>query len=98
MTNRAKAARNSKDTLTPSGHRACITAHSNPSAAVFFWRLISMTRSEGAQIKAYALDESPAHVSLRDRAYDEIKRRINRLQFRPGAYLNEAQISATLGI
>jgi len=39
-----------------------------------------------------------APVSLRDRAYQEIKRRINRMEFRPGAYLNEAQISRTLRI
>lgn len=39
-----------------------------------------------------------APVSLRDRAYLEIKRRINRMEFRPGAYLNEAQISRTLRI
>ncbi len=32
-------------------------------------------------------------LSLRDQAYLEIKRRINRLESRPGAYLNEAQIS-----
>jgi DNA-binding GntR family transcriptional regulator len=37
-------------------------------------------------------------LSLRDRAYLEIKRRINRLEFRPGDYLNEAQISRTLRI
>ena len=37
-------------------------------------------------------------VSLRDRAYQEIKRRINKMEFRPGAYLNEAQISRTLRI
>jgi len=43
-----------------------------------------------------------AHVapapSLRDRAYAEIKRRINRMDYRPGAYLNEAQISRALKI
>jgi DNA-binding GntR family transcriptional regulator len=38
------------------------------------------------------------HASLRDRAYAEIKRRINRMDYRPGAYLNEAQISRVLGI
>lgn len=37
-------------------------------------------------------------VSLRERAYQEIKRRINRMELRPGAYLNEAQISRTLRI
>ena len=36
--------------------------------------------------------------SLRDRAYDEIKRRIITLEFKPGAYLNEAQISEELAI
>ena len=36
--------------------------------------------------------------SLRDQAYLEIKRRINRLEYRPGAYLNEAQISRQLKI
>ena len=39
-----------------------------------------------------------APVSLRDRAYQEIKRRINKMEFRPGADLNEAQISRTLRI
>jgi len=37
-------------------------------------------------------------LSLRDQAYFEIKRRINRLDYRPGAYLNEAQISRQLKI
>jgi DNA-binding GntR family transcriptional regulator len=37
-------------------------------------------------------------LSLRDRAYLEIKRRINRLDYRPGAYINEAQISRQLKI
>lgn len=37
-------------------------------------------------------------LSLRDRAYLEIKRRINCLEFRPGDYLNEALISRTLRI
>lgn len=37
-------------------------------------------------------------VSLRTQAYLEIKRRINRLEYRPGAYLNEAQISRQLDI
>jgi DNA-binding GntR family transcriptional regulator len=36
--------------------------------------------------------------SLRDRAYDEIKRRIITLEFKPGAYLNEALISDELAI
>jgi GntR family transcriptional regulator, rspAB operon transcriptional repressor len=36
--------------------------------------------------------------SLRDQAYAEIKRRINRLEYCPGAYLNEAQISRHLKI
>jgi GntR family transcriptional regulator, rspAB operon transcriptional repressor len=39
-----------------------------------------------------------APVSLRELAYLEIKRRINRLEYRPGAYLNEAQISRHLKI
>jgi DNA-binding GntR family transcriptional regulator len=37
-------------------------------------------------------------TSLRLQAYQEIKRRINRLEYRPGAYLNEAQISRQLQI
>lgn len=36
--------------------------------------------------------------SLRAQAYLEIKRRINRLEYRPGTYLNEAQISRQLNI
>ena len=39
-----------------------------------------------------------APSSLRERAYLDIKRRINRLEFRPGAYLNEAQICRQLRI
>lgn len=42
--------------------------------------------------------EKPLPTSLRDRAYLEIKRRINRMEYRPGDYLNEAQISRSLGI
>ena len=37
-------------------------------------------------------------LSLRDQAYFEIKRRINRLEYRPGTYLNEAQITRQLNI
>ena len=37
-------------------------------------------------------------LSLRDQAYIEIKRRINRLEYRPGVYLNEAQITRQLKI
>ncbi len=37
-------------------------------------------------------------LSLRDKAYIEIKRRINRLEYRPGIYLNEAQITRQLNI
>ena len=36
--------------------------------------------------------------SLRDRAYEEIKRRIIRCELKPGAYVNEASLSAMLGI
>jgi GntR family transcriptional regulator, rspAB operon transcriptional repressor len=51
------------------------------------------------QDRARRLNRVPdAPVSLRDRAYQEIKRRINKMEFRPGAYLNEAQISRTLRI
>ena len=48
-----------------------------------------------AQRQAHAADTSP---SLREQAYVEIKRRINRLEYRPGAYLNEALISRQLKI
>src|ERR1700689_5160448 len=44
------------------------------------------------------LAPADAPVSLREQAYLEIKRRINRLDYRPGAYLNEAQISRALKI
>src|ERR1700753_983499 len=37
-------------------------------------------------------------ASLLDTAYDEIKRRITICAFRPGYYLNEAEISTMLGI
>ena len=46
-----------------------------------------MTMQERARRPGQVAD---APVSLRDRAYQEIKRRINRMEFRPGAYLNEA--------
>jgi DNA-binding GntR family transcriptional regulator len=48
-----------------------------------------------AQRQQNAADTPP---SLREQAYLEIKRRINRLEYRPGAYLNEAQISRQLKI
>ncbi len=44
------------------------------------------------------LSASEPPVSLRTQAYLEIKRRINRLEYRPGVYLNEAQISRQLNI
>jgi DNA-binding GntR family transcriptional regulator len=44
------------------------------------------------------LAPADAPVSLREQAYSEIKRRINRLDYRPGACLNEAQISRALKI
>jgi DNA-binding GntR family transcriptional regulator len=44
------------------------------------------------------LGKEAVPTSLRLQAYQEIKRRINRLQYRPGAYLNEAQISRQLQI
>ena len=50
---------------------------------------------EGAQWLPKAETPPP---SLRDRAYTEIKRRINRMEYRPGDYLNEAQISRLLKI
>lgn len=43
-------------------------------------------------------DVADPPLSLRDQAYLEIKRRINRLEYRPGAYLNEALISRQLKI
>jgi DNA-binding GntR family transcriptional regulator len=43
-------------------------------------------------------DAAAPPPSLREQAYVEIKRRINRLEYRPGAYLNEAQISRQLKI
>ncbi len=38
------------------------------------------------------------HVSLRDTAYDEIKRRIMTCEFKPGECINEAAVSAALGL
>jgi DNA-binding GntR family transcriptional regulator len=41
--------------------------------------------------------DAPARaIPLRDRAYAEIKRRINCLAYAPGAYINEAQVSREL--
>ena len=51
--------------------------------------------AQGLQLR---LGAEGAPTSLRLQAYQEIKRRINRLEYRPGAYLNEAQISRHLGI
>jgi len=50
------------------------------------------------QPKAQRHLTADAPLSLRELAYLEIKRRINRLEYRPGAYLNEAQISRQLKI
>ncbi|HVO15631.1 MAG TPA: GntR family transcriptional regulator [Alphaproteobacteria bacterium] len=52
-------------------------------------------RNSAAASAAVADLEPP---SLRARAYEEIKRRIITLQYRPGEYLNEAMISEQLGI
>jgi DNA-binding GntR family transcriptional regulator len=52
-------------------------------------------RNSAAAAAAVADLEPP---SLRARAYEEIKRRIITLQYRPGEYLNEAMISEQLGI
>jgi DNA-binding GntR family transcriptional regulator len=52
-------------------------------------------RNSAAASAAVAELEPP---SLRARAYDEIKRRIITLHYRPGEYLNEAMISEQLGI
>jgi len=41
-------------------------------------------------------DRPARALSLRDRAYAEIKRRINCLAYAPGAYINEAQVSRDL--
>jgi DNA-binding GntR family transcriptional regulator len=38
-----------------------------------------------------------ARASLRDRAYEEIKRRVIRMDYAPGAYLNAAQLCAETG-
>ncbi len=43
-----------------------------------------------------AADAPARTVSLRDKAYAEIKRRINCLDYAPGAYINEAQVSREL--
>jgi DNA-binding GntR family transcriptional regulator len=43
-------------------------------------------------------ETSDARLSLRDQAYDSIKRRIITMRYRPGAYLNEARISDDLSI
>lgn len=45
-----------------------------------------------------AAGDKQEKLPLRDRAYFEIKRRINCLDFRPGDYLNEARISRVLRI
>ena len=41
---------------------------------------------------------TPVSPSLRDAAYDAIKHRIITCVFKPGDYLNEAFVSATIGI
>ncbi|HEY4276141.1 MAG TPA: GntR family transcriptional regulator [Rhizomicrobium sp.] len=43
-------------------------------------------------------EEASASTSLRDVAYEEIKQRIITLHYRPGAYINEAQICKELDI
>ena len=42
--------------------------------------------------------QSGPHISLRDIAYTEILRRIITLRYKPGAYINEAQVCADLNI
>jgi DNA-binding GntR family transcriptional regulator len=42
--------------------------------------------------------QRPAGARLSDVAYEEIKRRVITLEYRPGAYLNAAQVSAQLGL
>src|ERR1700742_4044211 len=42
--------------------------------------------------------EQPATSSLLDTAYEKIKQQITACEFRPGDYLNEADLSERLGI
>jgi DNA-binding GntR family transcriptional regulator len=55
-----------------------------------------MKARNSAAASAAVTDLEPP--SLRARAYEEIKRRIITLDYRPGEYLNEAKISEQLGI
>jgi DNA-binding GntR family transcriptional regulator len=59
-------------------------------------------RTRGGAAAAAAAVGSPAAgigaKSLRDMAYEAIKHRITTCEFRPGQYLNEASVSASLGI
>lgn len=48
--------------------------------------------------RARAADAEDQSLSLRRQAYEAIKRRIITLAYRPGTYLNEAQICEDLGI
>jgi len=43
-------------------------------------------------------DKAGARISLREQAYEQIKRRIITLKYEPGGYLNEAMISSELGL
>lgn len=53
-------------------------------------------RSRAASMRGTSGDDEPR--SLNERAYRDIKRLILRLKLKPGDYVNEAQLSETLGI
>lgn len=57
-----------------------------------------LAKKHSAVVHAGAPDPSLDRQSLRDKAYETIRQRIITLEFRPGAYINEAMICEQLGI
>ena len=57
-----------------------------------------MTTGAATRRRKRSAPEQPGPSSLLDAAYEQIKRHITACDFRPGDYLNEAELSARLGI
>jgi len=56
------------------------------------------TTAKAARAKTAAPTAAEARLSLTERAYAEIRNRVITLEFRPGEFLNESLICASLGI
>ncbi|UCF22637.1 MAG: GntR family transcriptional regulator, partial [Ralstonia sp.] len=61
-------------------------------------KLVSTAAATAAPFATEPAEHAPKGAALRELAYSEIKRRIMSCEFRPGEPLNEAQLSALLGL